>query len=180
MNRKLALGIAVLVLIGGGVYWWTTTHPADVTKRSQITRSSEGTTIPATAVQLDDYAFTDVSGVYLRGIVGTSTMKIPDADPETFKRIGDFTEWGNAEILERCKGPGLYGIYADKKKVYLFQAWQTPTFAKTKIEVLKPLDPDTFVETGPQSFKDALHPSLTLGYSFGTTTCEYMMQGVDL
>lgn len=179
MNWKLALGIVVLVVIGAGTYWWVTTHPAGVTKRTQITRSSEGTTIPPTAVQLDDFAFTDVSGVYLRGIVGTSSMKIPDADPETFKRVGDFIEWGNAEILEHCKGPGQYGIYTDKKKVYLFQAWETPTFAKTKIEVLKPLDPDTFVATGPQTFKDALHSSLSLGYSFATTSCEYMMLGID-
>lgn len=170
--------IAILVLVAGFFMWWIGRGaPNDPERPSQITRTAEGTNIPSTAKQLDDFAFVDPTGVYLRAAVGTSTVKIPDADPETFKAVSPLKEYSTQEIVDFCKAPGRYAFYADKKKVYMFQVWLTETFTKTKLEVLKDVDPDTFTVTGSEAFRSG-KKDLTLGYTFATTTCMYEVRGL--
>ena len=174
MNWKLLLSLLLAVVAFGGLAWLVSNKPAKLEAPSQITQTAEGTNIPSTATSIDGFAYTDESGVYLRSSFGTSTVKIPDADPETFRAVGKLMEYGNAEIQEFCKGPGNYGLYADKRKTYLFQFWKTPTFSKTRIEVIKELNPDTLSVTAPQTFSDGVN-TRTLGYEFGTTTCSFIL-----
>jgi len=175
MNWKLPAGILAAVLIIALLGWLVYTRPAKEEAPEQIIQSAEGTNIPETATSLDGYAFVDESGVYLRSAFGTSSVQIPDADPETFRVVSPITEYGSQEILDFCKGPGNYGLYADKKKAYLFQFWKTETFAKTKIEVLKGLNPDSLTVTGPQTFGDGVQ-NMALGYEFATTTCTFIAE----
>lgn len=178
MTIKQILPFLILAAVVAVGVWWFSTRPAtDPTLPEQVVRTSEGTDIPKTAISLDGHAFVDESGVYLRSSFGTSSMKIPDADPESFRILSPFVEFGNEEIVAQCKGPGNYGFYGDKKKVYFFQVWSTPSFGKTKIEVRKELNPDTFAAAGPHTFTDGVQ-TVTIGYEFGTTTCEYLVEPV--
>ena len=174
MNWKLSLSLLLAVIAFGGLAWLVSSTPAKLEAPSQITQTAEGTDIPKTAKSIDGFAYTDVSGVYLRSSFGTSTVKIPDADPETFRAVGKIGEYTNAEIQDFCKGPGNYGLYADKKKTYLFQFWKTPTFSKTRIEVIKDLNSDALTVIAPETFSDGVN-TRTLGYQFATTSCSFIL-----
>jgi hypothetical protein len=176
MNWKLIAPIAIVALVVGGIVWFVTQQTPESERPTRFTQTAEGTDIPKAAKQLDDFTFVDESGVYIRSVMGTSTLKIPDADPETFHILSPLTEYANQEIQDFCKGPGRYGVYADRKKVYLFQAWKTPTFSKTKIEVVQGADPDSFTVEGPRSFMNEGSP-MTFSYAFATTSCAYSITG---
>ncbi|HYE22979.1 MAG TPA: hypothetical protein VEA92_00830 [Candidatus Paceibacterota bacterium] len=175
MNWKLLLSLLIAIVVFGGLGWLLTRDSGKLEAPGQIIRQSEGTDIPPTARSVDGYAFVDESGVYLRSSFGTSTVRIPDADPDSFRAVGKLGEYGNQEILDFCKGPGNYGLYADRSKTYLFQFWKTPTFGKTRIEVVKELNPDTLSVIDPLTFTSGT-TTLRLGYKFATTSCSFILE----
>jgi len=177
MNWKLLLSLLLAILVFGGLGWLLTRGGERTELPDQIVRSAEGTNIPATARPLDGYAFVDESGVYLRSAFSTSTMRIPEADPESFRVVSTIAEYTNQEIQDFCKGPGNFGVYADKKKGYMFQFWKTPTFSKTRIEVIQGMDPDTLTVSGNTLTSGTT--SLRLGYEFATTTCTLTLEPVQ-
>ncbi len=175
MNWKLSVGIVAVVILGGVGVWWLSSQPKPPVTPDQIIQEAKNTPIPVGARAIDAFAFVDESGVYLKSSFSTSTVKIPDADPETFRSVMPFTEYSDQAVLDFCKGPGTYSVYADKKKTYFFQFWMTPTFSKTKIEVIKALNSDAVAPTGAHSFTDGV-ATLKLGYAFATTTCEFILE----
>ena len=101
-------------------------------------------------------------------------MRVPDADPNTFKVLQKVTEYTNQEIQDFCQGPGNYAVYTDKRKTYLFQFWNTPTFGKTRIEVVKELNPDT-LSVADRTFTSGTS-TMMLGYKFATTSCSFILE----
>lgn len=175
MNWKLLLSLLLAVLVFGVLAWFLSRDSGKLEAPGQLIQNAEDTGIPPTARSVDGHAFIDESGVYLRSTFSTSTVKIPDADPDTFKAVSALSEYGNQEILDFCKGPGNYGLYTDKDKTYLFQFWKTPTFSKTRIEVVKELNPDTLTETSERTFTSGTS-TMTLGYQFATTSCSFVFR----
>lgn len=170
----LAIGVLVVVAILGAVLLMMPKGPQTP---DQIIREAENVPIPPNARAIDAFVFVDDQNVYIKSIHGTSTTRIPQADPSSFAAVGEINNYGPQEVLDFCKGAGLYSLYKDRSKVYFFQAWKTESFAKTKIEVVKGLDPDTLTAT-EGTYTDANHPSLTIGHAFATTTCSLSLQGV--
>lgn len=174
----LAVGALVIVAIIVGLLLAQPRPDNGPATPDQIIREAKNEPIPANARAIDAFVFADESDVYLKSVHSTSTTKIPQADPDTFVAVGEITQYGPQEVLDFCKGPGLYSFYKDKNKVYFFQAWKTETFAKTKIEVVKEIDADTFTTTGAGAFSDATHPSIGVGHEFATTTCAAVITGI--
>lgn len=171
MNWKLLLSLLLAIAVFGGLGWLLSRDSGKLEAPGQIIREAEGTDIPETARSVDGYAFVDESGVYLRSAFSTSTMKIPDARPSSFRVVVPVTEFSNEEILATCTGPGNYSIYADSGTAYLFQFWKTETFASTKIEAVRELDLVKMAQSGAHEVTDGTK-TLRIGYTLGTSTCE--------
>ena len=176
MNWRLIISVVVVILAGAGIWWLVSRNPVEVVP-GQITRDAEDVNVPETAKSLDGYVYLDESGVYLRSAFSTSTMKIPDAHADSFRVIVPLTQYTDQAVTDFCKGPGNYGVYADRRKTYFFQFWKTPTFSKTKIEVVKALDADTVAPAGAHTFT-AASSTMRLGYQFATTSCEFKLEPV--
>lgn len=173
---KIVSGLAFVLLVALGV-WLLVASPKDNTSPNQIIREAQNEPIPPNARAIDAFVFADDKDVYLKSIHGTSTTKIPQADPDTFVPVGGIREYGPQEVLDFCKGPGIYGMYKDSRKVYFFQAWKTEAFAKTKIQVVKELDAGTLSAT-EGGYTDAQHSVVSIGHTFATTTCSLSLQGL--
>lgn len=158
----------VLVLIGTGVWLFQSG-----TVTGLFTPPPE-LYLPQGAINVDDLSFTLNDGVYFRGSFGTSTVQIPDGDADSFARLSDIMTFSDPETSEQCGAPGRYAFYGDRKRVYFYQVWQTPTFRSTKVEAVKDIRMREFSLTSPLSIKGGT-VAYDLSLEVASGTCAYIL-----
>lgn len=194
-NILIGAGIVVVVIIGVGLLSFFT-RPAPMLPTDELGVMGEpqpeapgeaGTpakpavlsgptaVMPAGAHAIDDFSFTDTEGVHFLSITSTSSLAIPDADAESFKRMTGFMTFPGAAVVNDCGVSGSFAFYQDAKRVYFYQRWLTPKFRTSRVEVIADAKPDTFKVVSPTSFMDGAR-SLSLTYEVSTTTCLYAIQ----
>lgn len=166
--RTLFSIAAVLVLIGTGVWLYQSGR-----LESLFTPAPE-LYLPVGATNVDDLSFTFEGDVYFRGSLGTSTVKIPDGDAASFAPLSEIMIFPDPAISEKCGAPGRYAFYADRKYVYFYQVWQTPTFRSTKVEAVKDIRKREFVLTSPVSVAGA-DVAYDLSLEVASGTCAYRL-----
>lgn len=134
--------------------------------------------LPEGATAIDKHAFTDENGVQFLSITSNSMLAIPDADPDTFKRITDFMTSPDPAIKSTCGVSGNYAFYADSKRVYFYQFWLAPKFRTSRVEVIAGAKQSTFSVVDKSNFKSG-DQALYLDYDVSvatTTTCTYAIR----
>lgn len=158
----------VLVLIGTGIWLFQNSTLAGLfTPHPELY-------LPMGATNVDDLSFTLEDEVYFRGSFGTSTVQIPDGDADSFAQLSDIMTFPDPAISEQCGAPGRYAFYGDRKRVYFYQVWQTPTFRSTKVEAVKDIRKGEFSLTSPVSIEGG-SVAYDLSLEVASGTCAYIL-----
>src|SRR3989344_706484 len=130
--------------------------------------------LPEGATAIDGYAFIENNQVYFRSLTGATPFAIPNSDAESFKRLSSFMKYPGSEVVGACGGAPIYSYYGDKKQVYFYQVWRTPTFRSSKVEVIIGAKTEDFRITGLQTATDG-DRLFEVGYQKATTTCSLVL-----
>lgn len=130
--------------------------------------------LPEGAAAIDDYVFVQKNEVHFRSLTGTSSLAIPDADPDTFKRVADFITYPGEAIQQECGAAGTYTYYKDKSRVYFYQFWRAPKFRSSKIEVLADVLPSEFA-VEDMTHARAGDQRMQVEYKVATSTCSFIL-----
>lgn len=131
--------------------------------------------LPEGANIIDDYFYTYNGTVYLNSVSSTSSIRIPDAGADTFKRLTDFTELPNPAVRLDCVRPGQYAFYADDSRVYFYELWLNSKFKHSEVETLVGVTPDNFEVLDASSFK-AAPGTYMIDYETATSSCSYILK----
>lgn len=136
--------------------------------------------LPAGAVKIDGYAYSLDGEVKFRSLVDPkSSLKVPTADPATFRRLQDFMTFPGREVVSDCGAAPLYAYYVDKHRPYIYQVWRAPTFRASTITAMNGADADSFTITSLLNANDD-RTSFELAYRVATSTCELYLDQVPL
>lgn len=166
--RTLFSIAALLVLLGAGVWLYQSGRFTD------LTTPTPERYLPVGATNVDDLSFTFEGDVYFRGSLGTSAVQIPDGDADSFEPLSEIFTYPDPEISVKCGAPGRYAFYADRKYVYFYQVWQTPTFRSTKVEAVKDIRKGEFTLISPVSIEGA-SVGYDLSLEVASGTCAYKL-----
>ena len=161
-----------------GVATGTPSDPAPSGTQSPGVLPGITAVLPPGATAIDKHAFTDENGVQFLSITSSSMLVIPDAEPDTFKRITDFMTSPDPAVKNTCGVSGSYAFYADSKRVYFYQFWLAPKFRTSRVEVIAGAKPATFSVVDGSNFKNG-DRALYLDYDVSvatTTTCTYAIR----
>src|SRR3989344_5378075 len=135
--------------------------------------------LPEGATAIDGYAFIENNQVYFRSLTGATPFAIPNSDAESFKRLSSFMKYPGSEVVGACGGAPIYSYYGDKKQVYFYQIWRTPTFRSSKVEVIVGANTKDFNITGLLTATDG-NRLFEVGYQKATTTCSLVLSRTTL
>lgn len=136
--------------------------------------------LPEGATAIDDYAFVDKGIVYMRSLVDAGQpLKVPTADPETFRRLQAFSYYSDGNVVRDCGASPMFTYYTDKKRPYFYQAWRAPEFRASQIDAMVGANVGNFAVTGPTTATDG-NANFKIVYEKATATCTLLLDQVHV
>lgn len=127
--------------------------------------------MPEGGIAIDEYSFVDDGTVYFKSLVSTSThLKVPSADPKTFKRVQNLSAYPGTDVVRDCGAAPLYTFYTDKTRPYFYQIWRAPEFRTGQVDAMNGASGKDFSVTGPITATDGRF-NFQIAYKKATSTC---------
>ena len=136
--------------------------------------------LPSGSVAIDEYAFTTGEGIYFRSLTGKNPLQILNADAPSFSRLSDFSTYAANGVASDCGGNPIYTYYGDKRHVYFYQIWRTPTFRTSQIEVVVGTKKEDFDITDSGTATNGTHRFEVGHMTTASSTCLLMLTRTQL
>lgn len=205
-SSHVAIIAGLIILVAFFVFWQSTPQGGSVQEEGTATTTNASSTVqtgssdtpppsppqkeklppeptfvlPEGATNLDEYAFVDTGTIYFRSLVSTTThLKVPGADPASFRRLQDLSVFPGSEVIRDCGAAPRYTFYVDKRQPYFYQIWRAPEFRSSQIDAMVGADADSFVVTGATTAQDD-QTRFDMTYKKATSTCVLLLNQAPL